>query len=67
MPASTRNLAGADSASIGTATHVGNRMSTEPKDIDHETEPLLQALKANLPALVALLEEADSHLSLIHI
>ena len=26
-------------------------MSTEPKDIDHETEPLLQALKADLPAL----------------
>lgn len=51
MPASTRNSAGADSAAMGTATRVGNRMSTEPKDIDHETEPLLQALKADLPAL----------------
>ena len=46
---------------MGTATRVGNRMSTEPKDIDHETEPLLQALKEDLPALVALLEEAFFH------
>lgn len=35
-------------------------MSTEPTDIDHETEPLLQSLKADLPALETLLEEADS-------
>ena len=46
MPASTRNSAGADSAAIGTATRVGNRMSTEPKDIDHETEPLRPILEA---------------------
>ena len=36
-------------------------MSTEPNDIDHATEPLLQSLKADLPALEPLLEEADSH------
>ena len=36
-------------------------MSTEPNDIDHATEPLLQSLKADLPALEPLLEEADYH------
>jgi len=29
--------------------------------IDHETESLLQSLKADLPALETLLDEADSH------
>jgi hypothetical protein len=36
-------------------------MSTERTDFDHETEPLLESLKADLPALESLLEEADSH------
>ena len=36
-------------------------MSTEPTDIDHETESLLQSLKGDLPALETLLEETDSH------
>jgi hypothetical protein len=36
-------------------------MPTEPDDIDHQTEPLLQSLKVDLPALETLLEEADSH------
>lgn len=36
-------------------------MPVEANDVDHENEPLLLSLKADLPALEALLEEADSH------
>lgn len=46
-------------ASAGPATE--QNISIEPHDIDHDNEPLLQSLKADLPALEALLAEADSH------
>jgi len=36
-------------------------MPIEPHDIDHDNEPLLQSLKADLPALETLLDESDSH------
>ncbi len=32
-----------------------------PADIDRQTDPLLQSLKADLPALEKLLEESESH------
>jgi hypothetical protein len=34
---------------------------TETDDIDRDNEPLLRSLKADLPALETLLDEADSH------
>jgi len=36
-------------------------MPIEPNDVDHDNEPLLRSLKADLPALETLLDESDSH------
>lgn len=35
--------------------------SVASSDFDHQTDPLIRSLKADLPALEALLEESESH------